>query len=115
MQIEKNYGTETSQLNPPHRFVPWVIVNNQPLEEARLQFMHFTLQIYICVCVCVNLADQSIALICPFLQDFNNFLSYVCKAYIGNPRPEACGSFVMSTMDVNDEMESAHPPVCYAH
>ena len=33
-QIEQNYAKETAQLNPPHRFVPWVVVNNQALQEV---------------------------------------------------------------------------------
>ncbi|GMY25586.1 gamma-interferon-responsive lysosomal thiol protein [Fagus crenata] len=31
--IEQKYAKETAQLNPPHRFVPWVVVNNKPLQE----------------------------------------------------------------------------------
>ncbi|CAA2969913.1 gamma-interferon-inducible lysosomal thiol reductase [Olea europaea subsp. europaea] len=34
-QIEIEYADETARLNPPHRFVPWVLVNNQPLQEVR--------------------------------------------------------------------------------
>lgn len=34
MQLEQKYATETAQLKPPHRFVPWVVVNNQPLQEV---------------------------------------------------------------------------------
>lgn len=33
-QIEQKYAKETAQLNPPHRFVPWVVVNNQALQEV---------------------------------------------------------------------------------
>jgi hypothetical protein len=36
MQLQRKYAAETSQLNPPHRFVPWVVVNNQPLREVSL-------------------------------------------------------------------------------
>lgn len=39
MQLEQNYASETTHLNPPHRFVPWVIVDNHPLQEvSQLQF-----------------------------------------------------------------------------
>ncbi|KAB5520058.1 hypothetical protein DKX38_024377 [Salix brachista] len=55
--LEKKYAAETAKLNPPHRFVPWVVVNNQPLRE-----------------------------------DFENFVSHVCKAYRGIKMPEACKS-----------------------
>ena len=33
-QIEQKYAKETAELNPPHRFVPWVVVNNQALQEV---------------------------------------------------------------------------------
>lgn len=33
-QLEKAYADETASLNPNHRFVPWVLVNNQPLQEV---------------------------------------------------------------------------------
>jgi FtsH-binding integral membrane protein len=33
-QIEQKYAKETAQLNPNHRFVPWVVVNDQPLQEV---------------------------------------------------------------------------------
>lgn len=33
-QIEQKYAKETALLNPPHRFVPWVVVNNQALQEV---------------------------------------------------------------------------------
>ncbi|XP_024038206.1 GILT-like protein F37H8.5 isoform X1 [Citrus clementina] len=32
--LEQKYATETAQLKPPHRFVPWVVVNNQPLQRT---------------------------------------------------------------------------------
>lgn len=37
LQLEQRHAYETAKLNPPHRFVPWVVVNNQPLEEVSLQ------------------------------------------------------------------------------
>jgi interferon gamma-inducible protein 30 len=33
-QIDQKYAKETAQLNPAHRFVPWVVVNNQALQEV---------------------------------------------------------------------------------
>ncbi|KAL3830213.1 hypothetical protein ACJIZ3_019015 [Penstemon smallii] len=33
-KLEKAYAEETANLNPRHRFVPWVIVNNLPLQEV---------------------------------------------------------------------------------
>ncbi|XP_041023834.1 gamma-interferon-responsive lysosomal thiol protein-like [Juglans microcarpa x Juglans regia] len=76
-RIEQKHATETAQLNPPHRFVPWVVVNNQPLQE-----------------------------------DYGNFMNYICKAYKGNPRPEACISLTFQ-MDSTEKANSLHP-VCYA-
>ncbi|XP_057801145.1 gamma-interferon-responsive lysosomal thiol protein isoform X3 [Salvia miltiorrhiza] len=35
-QLEKAYADETAKLNPRHRFVPWVVVNNIPLQEVSL-------------------------------------------------------------------------------
>ncbi|GMN40403.1 hypothetical protein TIFTF001_009634 [Ficus carica] len=55
--IEDRYAQETAKLNPAHRFVPWVVVNNQPIQE-----------------------------------DYQNFMAYICKAYRGSPKPEACRS-----------------------
>ncbi|XP_050215301.1 gamma-interferon-responsive lysosomal thiol protein [Mercurialis annua] len=60
--IEQQFGGETTGLSPPHRFVPWIVVNNQPLQE-----------------------------------DFENFVSYVCKAYTGTQLPEACQSLPAAT------------------
>ncbi|KAJ7950031.1 gamma-interferon-inducible lysosomal thiol reductase-like [Quillaja saponaria] len=76
--IEQKYGRETLQLNPSHRFVPWVIVNNHPLQE-----------------------------------DYQNFMSYICGAYKGNHKPDACRS--LSTNSTTDSNEKANSvlPVCY--
>ncbi|KAM7463929.1 hypothetical protein LguiA_032050 [Lonicera macranthoides] len=49
------YADETDRLNPPLRFVPWVLVDNKPLQE-----------------------------------DYQNFIAYICKAYSGRRRPNAC-------------------------
>lgn len=31
MQLEQTYGNETMHLNPPLKFVPWLVLNNQPI------------------------------------------------------------------------------------
>ncbi|CAN1266561.1 Gamma-interferon-responsive lysosomal thiol protein [Linum perenne] len=54
-QLELNYAAETSALTPPHQYVPWVVVDGQPLYE-----------------------------------DYENFISYICKAYKGTANPKAC-------------------------
>ncbi|XP_052175314.1 gamma-interferon-responsive lysosomal thiol protein-like [Diospyros lotus] len=65
-QLERSYADETAGLTPPHRFVPWVVVNNQPLQD-----------------------------------DYQNFLSYVCRAYKGPRVPKVCSSH-------QDMINSAH-------
>ncbi|KAL2557936.1 Thioredoxin superfamily protein [Forsythia ovata] len=45
-QIEKEYAGETARLNPPHRFVPWVLVNNQPLQEDYQNFIAYICRAY---------------------------------------------------------------------
>ncbi|ONI03800.1 hypothetical protein PRUPE_6G283100 [Prunus persica] len=53
------YANETNHLVPHHTYIPWVVVNNQPLYD-----------------------------------DYQNFVSYVCKAYKGSPKPEVCRSLL---------------------
>ncbi|KAJ4895397.1 Thioredoxin superfamily protein [Raphanus sativus] len=57
-KLELQYAAETSQLQPPHQYVPWVVVDGQPLYE-----------------------------------DYENFISYICKAYKGNKKPAACAKY----------------------
>lgn len=57
LQLELKYAAETNSLVPPHQYVPWVVVDGQPLYE-----------------------------------DYENFISYICKAYKGNVMPEACSN-----------------------
>ncbi|KAH1162799.1 hypothetical protein GLYMA_01G124100v4 [Glycine max] len=75
--IDQKYAKETAQLNPPHRFVPWVVVNNQALQE-----------------------------------DYQNFVTYICRAYKGNVIPNACRSLSTRTYDSNEKVNS-FLPVCY--
>ncbi|XP_031399019.1 gamma-interferon-responsive lysosomal thiol protein-like isoform X2 [Punica granatum] len=32
-KLELHYGAETDRLSPPHKFVPWVVVNGQPISD----------------------------------------------------------------------------------
>eukprot|EP00257_Ricinus_communis_P020185 XP_015579360.1 gamma-interferon-inducible lysosomal thiol reductase isoform X2 [Ricinus communis] len=75
--LEQKFAAETAQLSPPHRFVPWVVVNNQPLQE-----------------------------------DFENFVSYACRAYTGTQVPEACTSLPAETNSLLKENHTS--PVCFA-
>ncbi|KAG2267585.1 hypothetical protein Bca4012_069927 [Brassica carinata] len=58
LQLQLQYAAETSALEPPHKYVPWVVVDGQPLYE-----------------------------------DYENFISYICKAYKGNKVPGACAKY----------------------
>ncbi|KAK6943196.1 Gamma interferon inducible lysosomal thiol reductase GILT [Dillenia turbinata] len=44
--LEQQYGVETLQLIPPHRYTPWVVVNGQPLEENYGQFIAYVCKAY---------------------------------------------------------------------
>ncbi|XP_020236240.1 gamma-interferon-responsive lysosomal thiol protein [Cajanus cajan] len=44
--IDQKFAKETSQLNPPHRFVPWVVVNNQALQEDYRNFVAYICRAY---------------------------------------------------------------------
>ncbi|GAV73596.1 GILT domain-containing protein [Cephalotus follicularis] len=37
-KLELAYANETTHLNPPHTFLPWVIVNNQPIRDDYMNF-----------------------------------------------------------------------------
>lgn len=45
-QLEMAYADETSKLNPRHRFVPWVVVNNIPLQEDYQNFIGYICRAY---------------------------------------------------------------------
>ncbi|XP_061346151.1 gamma-interferon-responsive lysosomal thiol protein [Gastrolobium bilobum] len=61
-ELELQYAAETDALQPPHEYVPWVVVDGEPLYE-----------------------------------DYENFLSYVCKAYKG-PAPKSCTQTYLNTV-----------------
>ncbi|CAJ1948574.1 unnamed protein product [Sphenostylis stenocarpa] len=44
--IDTKYAKETSKLNPPHRFVPWVVVNDQALQEDYRNFVTYICRAY---------------------------------------------------------------------
>ncbi|CAN0927853.1 Gamma-interferon-responsive lysosomal thiol protein [Linum grandiflorum] len=45
-ELERQHAAETGQLNPQHRFVPWVVVDGQPLQEDFSNFQHYICQVY---------------------------------------------------------------------
>ncbi|XP_015086724.1 gamma-interferon-responsive lysosomal thiol protein [Solanum pennellii] len=75
-QLETAYADETTKLKPAHRFVPWVLVNNQPLQE-----------------------------------DYQNFIAYVCKAYKGRTKPQACKTKSLKINKIS--AQDTNPRVCF--
>ncbi|KAH9701868.1 gamma-interferon-inducible lysosomal thiol reductase [Citrus sinensis] len=73
-QLELKYAAETNSLVPPHQYVPWVVVEGQPLYE-----------------------------------DYENFISYVCKAYKGNVVPKACSNLFLITNYYGVEQKPVFP------
>ncbi|KAJ9173029.1 hypothetical protein P3X46_016205 [Hevea brasiliensis] len=68
------YGSRTDSLNPPHRYVPWVVVNGNPL-----------------------------------LENYDNFVEYVCKSYRGKSLPTACVSYPTSSVSKERSLHSVCP------
>lgn len=46
IDLELKYADETDRLNPPHRFVPWVLVNNKALQEDFQNFVAYVCKAY---------------------------------------------------------------------
>ncbi|KAK1412437.1 hypothetical protein QVD17_33683 [Tagetes erecta] len=44
--LELRFADETNRLNPPHRFVPWVLVNSYPLQEDYQNFVAYVCKAY---------------------------------------------------------------------
>lgn len=109
-QLENKYAKETSQLNPPHRFVPWVVVNNQPLQEVSPSLIldGFSLLFYFFFCSPSQNSNFSV-----ILQDFENFMAYICKAYKGNPKPEACRSLSYQNYSTENFIGNSNSAICY--
>ncbi|TYG51928.1 hypothetical protein ES288_D10G300700v1 [Gossypium darwinii] len=65
-KLPLQYANETAHLKPPQEYVPWVVVNHQPLRQV-------ITSIFI-----------------SWLHDFENFVKYVCQAYKGDHKSAAC-------------------------
>ncbi|GMP89779.1 hypothetical protein CsSME_00041195 [Camellia sinensis var. sinensis] len=75
-ELELQYAAETNTLQPPHEYVPWVVVDGVPLYE-----------------------------------DYENFISYICKGYKGTALPQSCVDLALNTIP-KDKASPRHP-VCY--
>lgn len=75
-ELELKYAAETNALQPPHQYVPWVVVDGKPLYE-----------------------------------DYQNFLSYICEAYSGTAKPEACSELSSNGVQLREARKSH--PVCH--
>ncbi|KAI4373375.1 hypothetical protein MLD38_011506 [Melastoma candidum] len=71
-KLELGYAAETNALQPPHQYVPWVVVNGEPLYD-----------------------------------DYEDFVSYVCKAYSGTSLPEACSNTTVNPASLMMSMKKA--------
>jgi interferon, gamma-inducible protein 30 len=92
-QLELKYANQTDALEPPHRYVPWVVVDGQPLLEAS-SFLSPELQRRrLCPTVWSKFIPPLVLVVTmnmfSSIQDYENFEAYICKAYKGTP-PKAC-------------------------
>ncbi|XP_027773698.1 gamma-interferon-responsive lysosomal thiol protein-like isoform X2 [Solanum pennellii] len=45
-ELELQYAAETNALQPPHKYVPWVVVDGQPLYDDYMDFISFICKAY---------------------------------------------------------------------
>ncbi|KAL9247037.1 hypothetical protein vseg_020508 [Gypsophila vaccaria] len=78
-RLELQNAYETKQLNPPHAYVPWVVVNNQPLREDYRNYVAH---------VCYAYKGTSIPAVCSlsqvvintFADEITDVTSQACSA-----------------------------------
>uniref|UniRef100_A0A2C9WM42 Saposin A-type domain-containing protein n=1 Tax=Manihot esculenta TaxID=3983 RepID=A0A2C9WM42_MANES len=104
-QLLLQYGSKTDNLNPPHRYVPWVVVNGTPLLEVP-QIKKFTnFDYFFFSCHPNNIVFHFF----PWMQNYGNFVEYVCKSYGGQTLPAACGSYSTSSIPKDRSLHSVCP------
>ncbi|XP_011024903.1 PREDICTED: gamma-interferon-inducible lysosomal thiol reductase, partial [Populus euphratica] len=88
--LELKYAAETNAPEPPHNYVPWVVVDGQPLYE-------------------ITWWNSGITLF--FFWDYEDFITYLCKAYKDIATPKACSK--PSGYSIQRPKAKSIPPVCY--
>ncbi|KFK24661.1 hypothetical protein AALP_AA8G008600 [Arabis alpina] len=84
-KLEQRYAEETFKLYPAHNFVPWVVVNNQPLKENYENFLMYVCNAYGSnqmpeACRILNSLEET-------LSRFNNSVEKLKTAYRSKSAP----------------------------